>query len=170
MVGFIVWQHFSEPPPPSWSSAQLRNKCSYTAPELSSLSLLLSADFFVVVMIPSRTAELLIQVTGVISKIWEADPKLPVNTVPIVIVTEGCFWGDLWWHSPPSSDTGNAELCIQMTGMVAMSHNIFAPTPSPRKPLSSSNESHSGGWSKSCPRNICTNHSHYHRGGSYVQL
>lgn len=69
MVGFIVWQHFSEPPPPSCSSAQLRNKCSYTAPELSSLSLLLSADFFVVVMIPSRTAELLIQVTGVISKI-----------------------------------------------------------------------------------------------------
>ena len=59
------------------------------------LSLLISADFFFFVTIASIAAELLIRVTGVTSKYERRDLKPPVNTVSVVIVTEGCFWGDL---------------------------------------------------------------------------
>lgn len=88
----------------------------------------LSADFyffFFLVTIASRTAELLIRVTGVTSKFKRRTRSCLLIPSPLSLSQRDVSGGDLWWHFFPS-DTGSAELCIQMTGRVAMSHNIFA--------------------------------------------
>ncbi len=110
-----------------------------------SLSPLLSADFFFFFLtIASRTAELLIRVTGVTSKFQRRTRSRLLIPSPLSL-SQRDVSGATFDGTPSPSDTGSAELCIQMTGRVAMSHNIFARRSSPRKALSGSNTSHSGG-------------------------
>lgn len=102
------------------------NKCNWTINALLTVSTIIMVFFllfFDSVMFASRTDKMLIRVTGATFIFEKQTPRWLLIPSLVVIVTEGRFWGDLWCHPFPS-DTGSVEVCIQMTGGTATSHNI----------------------------------------------